>query len=213
MQFHSHPYRRLAGVLLIGTVCAVVSFFVLDHPVENFFAQERLPGDIKLAIDAFEWFGHGLGVAVVCILIFVLDEDNRRKIPRLVACAAGSGLLAAFLKLFVGRIRPRRFDFSNDITQSLLGLMPFHGMSSHFQSIPSGHTAAAVGLAMGLSWLYPKGRGIFVLFAFLVACQRMVYLAHYPSDTIFGAMIGYTIATFCLTLGPLPDAFRKYENK
>ena len=66
------------------------------------------------------------------------------------------------------------------------------------QSFPSAHTATAVGLAIGLSWMYPRGRWLFAVFAALVACQRMQSCAHYLSDTLFGATVGFLVATVCI---------------
>ena len=62
------------------------------------------------------------------------------------------------------------------------------------QSFPSGHTATAVGLTVGLIRLYPHGRHLFVALAVLAASQRMAASAHYLSDTVAGAAIGLFFA-------------------
>jgi undecaprenyl-diphosphatase len=76
--------------------------------------------------------------------------------------------------------------------------MLFGGDSSKMQAFPSAHTATAFGLAIGLTWLYPRGRWLFATFAVLVACQRIQSGAHFLSDTFFGAALGCVVAAVCI---------------
>ena len=175
--------------------------------------QKGLRGDFRKFIDCGELFGHGSGVFVVCLLIYFLDHANRSKIFRVAACAFLPGLAATLVKMIVCRTRPHSFDFSYAIDQSFTGLNLFTKMSSEFQSFPSGHTATAVGLAIGLSWLYPHGRKLFCVFAAWVALQRMASEAHFLSDTICGAMLGYFVAVCFLPRGPLSRGFDRIENQ
>jgi membrane-associated phospholipid phosphatase len=64
------------------------------------------------------------------------------------------------------------------------------------QSFPSGHTATAVGLALALSSLYPGGRRLFALLAVLAASQRVLFDAHFLSDTLVAAGIACFVAAF-----------------
>jgi membrane-associated phospholipid phosphatase len=58
------------------------------------------------------------------------------------------------------------------------------------QSFPSAHAATAVGLACGMTAVYPHARWVFALAAMMAALQRLVTGAHYPSDVLAGAAIG-----------------------
>ena len=80
----------------------------------------------------------------------------------------------------------------------------FEGLSSPFQSFPSGHTAAAsVSFALIIvPELFPKFKKIKWVFwtvpavyTALVAVSRVVATAHYLSDTLFGYYIGLCVAT------------------
>ena len=194
MNYELFSKNRNLRILLLGTIFAVVAFFFLDHPLGVWLHQKPFSGDIQKFIDCGELFGHGTGMFVVAALIYVLDQANRRKILRVIACAYLPGLAAVLIKTIISRVRPRAFDFSLTIDQTFKGWAWLHERSSDYQSFPSGHTATAVGLAIGLSWLYPHGRKLFLVFAVWVAVQRMVSEAHYLSDTICAAMLAYFIA-------------------
>lgn len=60
----------------------------------------------------------------------------------------------------------------------------------HGQGFPSGHAAAAAGMAMALSVWWPRGRWGWWGLAGLVAWSRIVVGVHYPSDCLGGALLG-----------------------
>ena len=184
--------------VIFGLGFAAFAFCFLDHPLGSWVDSTPLKGDLHDFVSVFGSLGHGVGVFAIAAVIYVLDEANRRNILRLLLCAYLPGLAAGMVKLFVCRIRPREFDFGFSIYDTVLGVFPFHSLSSDFQSFPSGHTATGFGLAVGLSWLYPKGKVLFFAFAVLIALQRILNEAHYLSDTICGATLGIIIAQLCL---------------
>ncbi len=87
------------------------------------------------------------------------------------------------------------------------------GGGSASQSFTSAHTATAVGLALGLGWLFPRGRWLFVGFAVLVAMQRIVGPYHFVSDTLWGAAIGCLVAFALLPGGPFSSPFDRLEQR
>ena len=184
--------------VILGLGFAAFAFCFLDHPLSSWVNSSPWSGDLRELATVFGSLGHGVGVFAIAAVIYALDEANRRNIPRFLLCAYLPGLAAGIMKLFVCRIRPREFDFELSIYDSVLGVFPFHSLTSNFQSFPSGHSAAGFGLAVGLSWLYPKGKVLFFTFAVLIAWQRIVTEAHYLSDTICGAMLGIIISQLCL---------------
>ena len=97
------------------------------------------------------------------------------------------------------------------VAESFGRWFPLLGEGSAGQSFPSAHTATAVGLAIALSWLYPRGRWMFATLALLVACQRIESGYHFASDTIFGAAVGLFIAIACLKNGRLARRFDRIE--
>ena len=105
---------------------------------------------------------------------------------------AGSGLTNNLLKMAVGRARPRHFDE--------LGAVHFDppGLSSGFQSFPSGHSATAGALAIILIFFLPRLKWTWLFLTGWIAASRIVVGAHYPSDAIAGFAYG---ALFAWLLG------------
>jgi membrane-associated phospholipid phosphatase len=93
------------------------------------------------------------------------------------------------------------------------GWLPLTSAGGAGQSFPSGHTAAAVGLALGLCWVYPKGRLLFPLLAMLVACERINDGAHFLSDTLCGAAVSSLVALGFLAAGPIARWFAHWEQR
>ena len=171
----------------------------LTHPDR----LEFLSGDLIRITRLCELFAHGFGVLVVSLGIYSLAPASRSAIPRIVACAFWPGIVAHFLKIQFARIRPICFfdaqsqvSFPSDHTATWLGW--FHGdkLNTFYanQSFPSAHTATVFGLAIGLSWAFPRGKYLFILIATLASIQRVVEYAHWPSDVLAGAAVGILCA-------------------
>jgi membrane-associated phospholipid phosphatase len=160
-----------------------------------------------------EAYGHGVGLIFVFLAIYLLDPGRRWALVRLAAIALGAGLMANVAKLVVLRLRPHEFGFQGGVWTTFGRWFPlWHGLSGE-QSMPSGHTALAVGLALGLAWLYPRGRWLFLGMAVLVACQRMTGGAHYLSDTLVGASLGFLSAAIFLKEPGAVSCLRRLENR
>jgi undecaprenyl-diphosphatase len=99
-------------------------------------------------------------------------------------------LLYKLIKLYTER--PRPYTVIKDI---MLGSAPLDKYS-----FPSGHTLHAVSFTFIAVLHYPILGWIFIPFAFLVALSRIALGLHYPTDVIAGAIVGYLVATFTMTL-------------
>ena len=172
-------------------------------------------GAIRKLFDLDEVFGHGAGVAVILLSVLVLAPEQRWKLPRVIASAYLSGLLAISMKLFLARSRPggTEFDSISGVLDTFGAWFPWFSTKSAWQSFVSGHTATAVGLALGLSWLLPRGKWLFLSLAVLVGFQRMAGAHHYPSDVLWGAAIGWLVASACLPGGWLSRPFDRLERR
>jgi membrane-associated phospholipid phosphatase len=160
-----------------------------------------------------ETYGHGIGLTFVMLAIYLLDPRRRWALVRLAAMGLGAGLMADVVKLLVLRTRPHDFNFRGGVWDTFGGWLPlWHGLSGQ-QSMPSGHTALAVGLTLGLAWLYPRLRWLFVGLAVLVACQRIAGGAHYLSDTLVGASLGCLSAAIFLKNPRVVSHFCRLEKR
>jgi membrane-associated phospholipid phosphatase len=114
-------------------------------------------------------------------------EDNKqlRDAGVLTAAALASSALATEgLKGLVARKRPaERFG---DAQTRIVGPRAADG-----RSFPSGHTSNAFAWATVLADLYPKASPAFYGAASAVAFGRVRLGAHYPSDVLVGALVGY----------------------
>jgi membrane-associated phospholipid phosphatase len=119
------------------------------------------------------------------------------------------------MKLFLARSRPyaTKLDSLDGVLQTFGQWFPWFSMKSPWQSFLSGHTATAVGLALGLSWLLPRGKWLFAVLAILVGLQRTASKNHFPSDVLWGAAIGWLIASACLPGGWLSRPFDRLERR
>ena len=217
---NSKDVRKLA---IAGAMLVFLSLlaFAVDIPAAAFCVRGDLPGDLQKLLMLAEAFAHGVAVGVILLVVLVLDPDNRRKLPRLAACAYLPGIVNTLFKLSVGRQRPSSLGVENLPEHSFdtfVGLFPAAttgdwGLMTNrsIQSFASGHTTAAVGLAIGLTWLYPRGRWLFATLACLGAMQRLVVGAHYLSDTLVAAALSCFVCMIVLDNARLGRIFRRIE--
>lgn len=118
--------------------------------------------------------------------------DLRRAIVVL-ACAATS-VLSDVIKWIAGRQRPIAADGS--LTPPF-DFVPFHLRPAGFAFV-SGHTMLAFATATCLAWYYPRLRYLWFALAMLVACERILEVAHHVSDVVAAAGLGILCAMACL---------------
>jgi membrane-associated phospholipid phosphatase len=99
-----------------------------------------------------------------------------------------SGIIHHIIKIVLGRYRPR-YLFS----ENWYGINPLNFNIAH-NSFPSGHTQTIFAITIGLTLLYPRLGVFLVPLAFSVGISRVVLIAHYPSDVLFGAYLGMATA-------------------
>lgn len=176
----------------------------VDVPVARWAMGREYSRVVTELMNLAEVFGHGVGVAVVLVTVYTLDPARRRNLPRAVLTVVAAGCGANLLKLLIARSRPRETDLLHvESWQTFAGWLSWGHGGSGWQSFPSAHTATAVGLSLVLAWFYPQGRRLFALFAVAVGVQRVLCSAHYPSDALAGAAVGWFCAVAVLRL-PMP---------
>ena len=93
-------------------------------------------------------------------------------------------LIGELIKWSVGRGRPFVSGDAN-----VFNFSHFAGTPA-YSSFPSGHAICAFALAFAVSSVWPKARGVMIVYAVVIAATRLVLLAHHPSDVVAGALVG-----------------------
>jgi membrane-associated phospholipid phosphatase len=194
LRFDSWQGRLLWILVLIGPV------WLLDKPLFDLGIPDRkilLLGDIR---DVTRQFGEPVGIAWIGAVLWFLDRSRRRPLViALVATLIASGL-GSGAKLLIGRERPK-------VSQGHTVLRGAHwpGTMEPDPSFPSGHTTVAFAFAFGLSRLYPVHRKLWLVLATGCGLSRALGEAHFLTDVLVGAWLGWEIARLAWdwTIGPL----------
>jgi membrane-associated phospholipid phosphatase len=198
----SHSGGKLTALAFVLAVlaCAALS---IDISASQFVRAGRIPGDLARLIRLSETFAYGGTVMLIILLAVRLDHRAWRIAPRLAINALGAGLIADAVKLIVARQRPSAADLEGPVLDTFAGWLPLAHGNHRLQSFPSAHAATAVGLAIALSTLYPRGCWLFALLAMLAGLQRVESQSHFLSDVLAGAAIGCLMGAACLGRGPI----------
>lgn len=190
----------LAAAALVATGLVVLNF---DTALANPSNLEYLPGDLKRFVRLSELFAHGFGVGVVAIGIWLMAKEKRRFIPRIMLCAFWPSAGVHLMKICFARYRPIKYfdefrvaNFPDRISETWAGWMPSDQLNVAYsmQSFPSAHVATVWGLAIGMNYVFPQGRWLYVFLAILASIQRVSSFAHWSSDVFFGAAIACVMA-------------------
>lgn len=179
------------GAMWLGSVAVV---FAIDHGCSESLKLTPVSGELRRMISTMEHFGTPYGALLILITLWVVVPHARSRLLRTLCAALAAGIAANIIKLLVARTRPNAFDFNLPIWESFVGLGQSLAGGSQQQSFPSAHTAFAFGFAVMLGELFPTGRRWFFCLGAMVALQRVVSRAHFPSDVLVGAGVGVITA-------------------
>jgi membrane-associated phospholipid phosphatase len=110
-----------------------------------------------------------------------------------------SGIVADILKPIFGRARPLL-----ELRDGIYGFAPFTNAGALWNGMPSGHATTAFALAFCLAKIAPRGRILWFLYALLLASSRVMVDAHYLSDVLAGAALGWLTTTLFSRYGMRP---------
>lgn len=190
-----------------------VAAMSVDVPWARLIKGGYLPDEIKEVCRLAEVFGHGVGAAAILLAVWVLAPQRRPALPRVISATYLGGITANLLKLMVSRYRPFRANMQSSVFDTFQQWFPLLSAGSGGQSFPSGHSATAAGLAVGLTWMFPRGKWFFYGCAALAAMQRMASGYHFLSDTLWGAALGCLCAKACLPDGWFSSFFDRVERR
>lgn len=145
--------------------------------VKNFHQYEPL-NDLVIAITSL---GNGGLIWMLICGVLLIDKKTRS--------AGFLALFALILSTLVGEVtlkhyflRPRPFITHTDIVPLIY--------PKGIYSFPSGHTTSSFAVAGVLSYMLSRHRTAIWVLACLISLSRVYLLVHYPTDIIFGAVIG-----------------------
>ena len=204
----------------LGLLLMVLAMGLCDAPIGAIFAAHPVQGAIGEFFDAAEQFGTPFGQIILLLILsrlMAISPSGTRcswdpRVLRIFVTTVLAGLSANVGKLLVARTRPREFDFALPLVDGFGDWFPLGHGGNGIQSFPSAHTASAFGFAVALGWLWPKHRVLFFCLAILVGLQRISVAAHFPSDVIAGATLGFTVATLYLSNGWIDRIWRAIED-
>jgi hypothetical protein len=169
-----------AGIGVAASLDETIKNQVQTHRTSSgnrFFSQYQNLGDTWSfgVIGAFEVWGE-------------VDGDSTAKntaMDALTASIIGPGLIGTSVKYVVGRVRP-------NTATSTFEFKPFSGN----QSFPSGHACQAFAVATAIAENYPSWWVQTLCYggAGLVGYARIEQNAHYTSDVVAGALLGWSVA-------------------
>jgi undecaprenyl-diphosphatase len=195
--------RQILLLVAIGGVSILALLFEVDVAEIQLVPLRGTPGlwPVRILTD----FGRdayvlwGLAVLLIAVVIMAPWWRGAGR-SRLLAFATRlqfllfavlTPLLAAeVIKWIAGRGRPLvggKADAFN--------FVPFAGTEA-YASFPSAHAVTSFALAFAVSALWPRTRVMMAVYAVIIACSRLVLLAHHPSDVVAGALIGVVGAMF-----------------
>ncbi len=204
-------FRRIGLVLASCSCLAAILGVVIAQYDQSISASLRawdLPGDIEKAINLSEAYAHTSGVVMILLALFLtVDVRRRSALWMAVLITTVAGVSANLMKTGFVRVRPHSVNkivvvetpADQDDSDSGARELAIDGVEqvdadiwdARQRSFPSGHTATAWGLSIGLSLAFPRSTIVFVLLASLASLQRVTCGAHFPSDVAAGASIAF----------------------
>jgi membrane-associated phospholipid phosphatase len=188
----THPFWRRWRVFAIAWLIAFAVALCIDRAVASALAPHFFAMKVNPVLRAIEYGGRTwVLLGVVALLVLLHPRRWRAAAFVFTSCLIGA-VACTVLKWAVGRTRP--------VADMAVDIQPFHfdffrgGLPGLLEQrnlcFPSGHATQVFALAACLALLYPRARHAWFALALVVSLQRVVELAHYPSDVVGGALIG-----------------------
>ena len=166
----------------------------LDKAVMIFFNKSITNSlfDFIMPIITSKDFLTVIGMLLIFYLTVFCGKKGRITILVLVfAVGSSDAICAQIIKPWVGRIRP-----SHEFNEFINLLVSKGGK----WSFPSNHAANSFAFATVLSYFFEQKKVVLYTLAFIIAFSRVYVGVHYPLDIIFGAVVGYILSWFVLSI-------------
>ena len=171
------------------------TFFGMDASIFRFTNEMLNENPFIFKIARFiSYFGdHGIFFIALAVVLLVFRKTRKLGIIACISVAFGSILNNFVLKEIIAR--PRPYDevelFRSYWLASGEHLWGKESILMHSWSFPSGHTTlfSTFGVAMFIG-CNKKYSWAFLFMPFIMAWSRVALFVHYPSDVLFGILIG-----------------------
>lgn len=203
------PFRTLIGCAAALLFAAILSARTgLDRYLQSLLTSFNLAGDFRRELEVLQQFGAPGSIIITFLIMLAADPNRARRVLDIIAAAVATSVTSLLLKMIIGRPRPVLDDpatvygpfqsvqvkpNANPIPDPIYSWQLGADGVERLWALPSSHTSAAVALATALIVLYPKLRTFAIAMAILVATCRILFNAHWPSDTLAGAALALVI--------------------
>ena len=169
--------------IIIFVLIFIISFF-LDQTIISSTSKIKNP-----ILDLFfGWFSLiNLIIFFLLVSILLLVKKKIKWIVTIWGSIIISGSISLILKIIIARPRP-----IEEIFYPLINIISY--------SFPSTHTTLAFSTLPILIKQFPKLKWLWILLAIIVGFSRIYFNAHFLSDVIFGAFLGYLIGLIIIRL-------------
>lgn len=189
--------RRDWGKWLLLWVALLGISFALDGVLGSGlgFLQR---GDLKRELAALGQWGQLSSLVIVGVLLVSLQARRWRRLLDLALAAGLTWFVSLLFKIGLGRLRPRLetpYWFDGFLVQASdpAGHSGEPFSQYDLSSFPSSHTSAAVVLSLFVALLWPRLWGFALAMLVLVGLSRYAFEAHWASDVLGGATIGFLV--------------------
>lgn len=189
--------------------------FFADFDYEILEAYHRFTestnGIFTPLVKAFSFLGNGgWFLIVVSVLLLLFPKTRKSGFAMLCAITFGALLTNKTIKPLVARPRPFHADETFRLWWEYVG-----GLHVSEFSFPSGHTNASMAVVTAFAITRKRKTALFAFcFALVMGMTRNYLMVHYPSDVLFGFLVGSVAGV----LGALAAKYvfcllEKHDNK
>ena len=208
------PARWLRPLkLILLTAAAVALLLPFDGTISHAARSVPLSDSLHRSLATLQQWGEFSALILVTALIGLLDENRRHRLWDLWAGMGLAFLACVLIMCLLGRPQPRAahdpwafvlpwqtYRFSDGTVTHAWNL--FHHGTWRLWSMPSRRSMAAMVMSIFLAALYARLKYLAVAMVIVVGVTRVLLGAHYPTDVLIGALVGY-LASWSIVRGQL----------